>query len=126
MRIQIVLHQKTISASGILTVKHSLYPARPILVAQPMERALNNYYSIMQSDFMLIHDNYESKDNHHRIVEGKYLYSLYEKQITLNADIDILCSICGLRDKCIEAGHKIKLTVYCIEGCFLRKYAGEV
>ena len=68
----------------------------------------------------------EVKDKHHRIAEGKYLkylYSLHEKQGTLDAKIDMLCPMCSLRKKCIEGGHEHKLTVYCIEGCFLKKLA---
>jgi len=70
-----------------------------------------------------------AKDNHHRIAEGKYLkylYSLHEKQGTLDADLDDLCKVCSLNKKCMEEGHEGKLTVYCIEGCFLKKLIGVV
>jgi len=69
----------------------------------------------------------DAKDNHHRIAEGKYLkylHTLHEKQNTLDADLDELCKICSLVKKCIDEGHEGKLTVYCIEGCFLRKMVG--
>ncbi|MCZ7404393.1 MAG: HNH endonuclease [Candidatus Methanoperedens sp.] len=52
-----------------------------------------------------------------RIVEGKYLkllYSLHEKEGTLDVDIkdlDKLCKICDLGDLCEETS----LTVYCLE-----------
>ena len=67
----------------------------------------------------------DAKDGHHRIAEGKYLkylYSLHEKRGTLNERIDILCPICSLGEKCIDEGHEHKLTVYCIEGCFMKRY----
>lgn len=69
----------------------------------------------------------DAKDSHHRIAEGKYLkylYTLHEKQNTLEAGLADLCKICALPQKCIDEGHERKLTVYCIEGCFLRKLAG--
>lgn len=71
----------------------------------------------------------DAKDNHHRIAEGKYLkylYSLHEKQGTLNAGVDILCPTCNLSEKCIKEGHEHKLTVYCIEGCFLKKLVSVI
>lgn len=68
----------------------------------------------------------KEKDNRNRIAEGKYLkylYSLHEKQGTLGYTVSDLCHICTLRQKCIDEGHENKLTVYCIEGCFLKKVA---
>ena len=64
------------------------------------------------------------KDMHNRIAEGKYLkylYSLHEKQGTLEYTVDDLCEKCALSKKCIEENNENKLTVYCIEGCFLKK-----
>jgi len=66
----------------------------------------------------------EKKDDCNRIAEGKYLkylYSLHEKQGTLNCTVSDLCNMCVLDKKCIDENHEGKLTVYCIEGCFLKK-----
>ena len=66
----------------------------------------------------------KTKDNHHRIAEGKYLkylYSLHERNGTLDVGVAILCHVCSLEQTCIEGEHEGKLTVYCIEGCFLKK-----
>ena len=66
----------------------------------------------------------DAKDNHHRIAEGKYLkylYSLHEKRGTLNEKNTTLCPVCYFREKCIKEDVEYKLTVYCIEGCFLKK-----
>lgn len=66
----------------------------------------------------------EAKDNFYRVAEGKYLkylFLLHEKQGTLDYTIEKLCENCKLKNKCIEEGHENKLTVYCIEGCFLKK-----
>lgn len=68
----------------------------------------------------------EAKDNHHRIVEGKYLkylYSLHEKNKSLDMSVGELCDKCILGNKCVAENHEGKLTVYCIEGCFLKKFA---
>ena len=68
------------------------------------------------------------KDNHHRIAEGKYLkylYSLHEKNNTLDKDIEALCP-CRLKQKCANEGTEQKLTVYCIEGCFEKIIAEAV
>jgi len=65
----------------------------------------------------------DAKDNHHRVSEGKYLkylHSLHKKQGTLDAQMDLLCPMCGLIEKCVSGGHAHRLTVYCIEGCFLK------
>ena len=64
----------------------------------------------------------KEKDSHHRIAEGKYLkylYSLHEKQGTLDVeDVRELCPHCDMRSSC-ERDHTVeKLSVYCIEGCF--------
>lgn len=62
------------------------------------------------------------KDSHHRIAEGKYLkylYSLHEKQGTLDIDdVKQLCPNCNMGKKCEEENSVEKLSVYCIEGCF--------
>lgn len=71
----------------------------------------------------------KAKDNHHRIAEGKYLkylYSLHERQGSLDKGVDEICGACSLGEKCVEEGHEHELTVYCIEGCFLKKTAGVV
>jgi len=62
------------------------------------------------------------KDSHHRIAEGKYLkylYSLHEKNNTLEKDINDLCP-CSLKQKCFAENSEHKLSVYCIEGCFTK------
>ena len=62
----------------------------------------------------------ENKNNHHRIAEGKYLkyiYSLHEKNGTLDMTLKDLCP-CYLKQKCADEGHDEKFTLYCIEGCF--------
>ena len=55
-----------------------------------------------------------------RIAEGKYLkllYQLHEQRGTLGlSDIPRLCPSCDLGSRCPVSG---KLTVYCLEGCFL-------
>lgn len=62
------------------------------------------------------------KDKHHRIAEGKYLkylYSLHEKQGTLDVDdVRQLCPNCNLQARCEAENSVEKLSVYCIEGCF--------
>jgi len=67
----------------------------------------------------------EAKDRHHRIAEGKYLkylYSLHEKQGTLNIEtITELCNNCDMQILCEKAETVEKLSVYCIEGCFKLK-----
>jgi len=66
----------------------------------------------------------KAKDNHHRIAEGKYLkylYSLHESQGTIDGVVELLCPMCALKQKCIDGDHEGDLTVYCLEGCFLRK-----
>lgn len=66
----------------------------------------------------------EEKDNQNRIAEGKYLkylYTLHEKNGTLDSSIKELCDNCKLKNKCIEEDHCNKLTVYCLEGCLLNK-----
>jgi hypothetical protein len=63
----------------------------------------------------------ENKDKVPRIAEGKYLkllHSLHNKQRTLGAHAPDLCPRCDLGSKCPE---KAKLTVYCLEGCFLKQ-----
>lgn len=70
----------------------------------------------------------ENKDNISRIAEGKYLkllYDLHEKNGILNINKDNLkmklCPNCDLKDLCKEEGHEGKLTVYCLEGIFVKK-----
>lgn len=62
------------------------------------------------------------KDKYHRIAEGKYLkylYSLHEKQDTLDVDdVRQLCPSCDMRARCKAEDFVEKLSVYCIEGCF--------
>ena len=57
-----------------------------------------------------------------RIAEGKYLkllHFLHEQMVTLDTkDVSQLCPRCDLGSKCPE---KEKLTVYCLEGLFLKK-----
>ena len=64
----------------------------------------------------------KAKDSHHRIAEGKYLkylYSLHEKQNTLDVtDVKELCNHCNMQKACEREGTVEQLTVYCIEGCF--------
>lgn len=50
-----------------------------------------------------------SKDKHHRIAEGKYLkylYSLHEKQGTLNCEANEMCSKCNLGSQCEKENKK--------------------
>lgn len=59
-----------------------------------------------------------------RIAEGKYLkllYSLFEERGLLDVSVSEgtpLCSSCDLEQKCPQKG---KLTVYCLEGTFVKK-----
>lgn len=67
----------------------------------------------------------KAKDQHHRIAEGKYLkylYSLHERQNTLDVDrVALLCANCNMQ-KCCEKENTVgELSVYCIEGCFYKK-----
>jgi len=60
-------------------------------------------------------------DDVNRIAEGKYLkylYSLHEKNGTLDAKVTDLCNICNMKKICERDGCAEKLTVYCLEGCF--------
>jgi len=65
------------------------------------------------------------KDEHHRIAEGKYLkllYKLHEQRVTLDIDdVKLLCPKCDMGNLCKKEGKIGKLTVYCLEGCFLKK-----
>ncbi len=61
-----------------------------------------------------------SRNDLPRIAEGKYLkllYSLHEARGTLAAVPADLCSACDLGARCPVEG---KLSVYCLEGCFVR------
>lgn len=64
----------------------------------------------------------KNKDKHNRIAEGKYLkylYSLHEKQGTLDVEtVTELCKNCDLPKQCENENSVEKLSVYCIEGCF--------
>lgn len=71
---------------------------------------------------------FKNKDKIPRIAEGKYLkllYNLHEKLGTLNMHKNQLrfelCSKCDMGDLCKEEGHPYKLTVYCLEGMFIKK-----
>ncbi|MFA6330197.1 MAG: HNH endonuclease [Candidatus Micrarchaeia archaeon] len=60
----------------------------------------------------------DNKDSIPRIAEGKYLkllYSLHEKQGTLDCTPEEMCPRCDLGPRCPI---KKKLTVFCLEGCF--------
>jgi HNH endonuclease len=67
----------------------------------------------------------KSKDQHHRIAEGKYLKYLYhrhEKQGTLDvSDVMEICGLCNMQTQCAADHSTEKLSVYCIEGCFHKK-----
>jgi 5-methylcytosine-specific restriction endonuclease McrA len=62
----------------------------------------------------------ESRNALPRIAEGKYLkllYSLHEQRETLDAVPTDLCPSCDMGAKCLVAG---KLSVYCLEGPFMK------
>jgi len=68
-----------------------------------------------------------SKDKIPRIAEGKelkLLYDLHDKRGTLKVDREQLgctmCPACDLKPRCIEPGTEEKLTVYCLEGAWVR------
>lgn len=70
----------------------------------------------------------KSKDKHSRIAEGKYLkllYRLHEENNTLNVHKERLksklCPKCDMGKLCKEANKAGKLTVYCLEGVFVKK-----
>lgn len=63
----------------------------------------------------------DEKDHYNRIAEGKYLkylYSLHERQGTLDCIVTDMCPRCNMRNLCEEANSVEKISVYCIEGCF--------
>ncbi|MCL4435316.1 MAG: HNH endonuclease [Thaumarchaeota archaeon] len=63
----------------------------------------------------------ENRDGLPRIAEGKYLkllYELHEHRGTISMKPQELCPKCDLGAKCPEKG---ALTVYCLEGVFLKK-----
>ena len=66
----------------------------------------------------------KNKDRHHRIAEGKYLklmYKLHEDRGTLDiTDVKELCADCDMGALCEEEGSVERLTVYCLEGCFIK------
>jgi len=65
-----------------------------------------------------------NKDEHHRIAEGKYLkllYQLHDQEGTLDIrEVKELCGGCDMGPHCQEANTVGKLTVYCMEGGFLK------
>jgi hypothetical protein len=70
----------------------------------------------------------KNKDKIPRIAEGKYLkllYELHDNLKTLNTDKcelkNKLCPKCDMVNICKKEGHEGKLTVYCIEGVFIKK-----
>lgn len=63
----------------------------------------------------------KAKDEHNRIAEGKYLkylYSLHERQGTLDCVATDMCPKCNMRAQCEKDNSVEKISVYCIEGCF--------
>lgn len=66
----------------------------------------------------------KNKDKHNRIAEGKYLkylYSLHEKRGTLDVEtVTDLCKNCDMPKQCEKENSVEKLSVYCIEGCFIK------
>jgi hypothetical protein len=66
----------------------------------------------------------ENKDKHHRIAEGKYLkylYELHNKRGTLDVDnVKELCIKCDMKSQCERYNTVERLSVYCLEGCFLK------
>lgn len=67
----------------------------------------------------------DSKDEHHRIAEGKYLkllYKLHELNGSLDvSDVMLLCLKCDMGQLCAGENSIGKLSVYCLEGCFTKK-----
>lgn len=67
----------------------------------------------------------DAKDKHNRIAEGKYLkylYSLHEKHGTLDVEtVTELCANCDMQKHCEQENSVEKLSVYCIESCFMKK-----
>ena len=66
----------------------------------------------------------ENKDRHHRIAEGKYLKYLssrHEANGTLDCTVvSDLCINCDMAILCAKEGTVEKLSVYCLEGCFVK------
>lgn len=69
----------------------------------------------------------KEKDKIPRIAEGKYLkllYELHEKKGTLNINkVELkskLCPQCDKAELCKKEGKEGKLTVYCLEGIFVK------
>ena len=65
-----------------------------------------------------------NKDQHHRIAGGKYLkllYQLHDERGTLDiTSVGKLCGHCDMGELCEKEGTIERLTVYCLEGGFLR------
>ena len=51
---------------------------------------------------------------------------IYEENGTLDSTIEDLCDGCKLQPKCIEEGHEHKTTVYCLEGCLMKKDEAKI
>lgn len=71
---------------------------------------------------------YSNKDKIPSIAEGKYLkllYELHEKLGTLGINVkelkEKLCPKCDMGDLCLQIGKVGKLTVFCLEGVFVKK-----
>lgn len=71
---------------------------------------------------------YANKDKIPSIAEGKYLkliYQLHEKLGTLNVNKNeitrLLCPRCDMGKTCKNEDHEGKLTIYCLEGIFIKK-----
>jgi hypothetical protein len=66
----------------------------------------------------------DNKDKHHRIAEGKYLkylFNLHVRKGTLELDkVTDLCKDCDMHKLCERDNSVKKLSVYCLEGCFVK------
>jgi len=65
----------------------------------------------------------DAKDKFNHIAEGKYLkylYSLHQKDGTLDCSAEDMCGRCDMEPRCKAANTVGKLSVFCIEGCFHR------
>jgi len=65
----------------------------------------------------------DAKDKFNHIAEGKYLkylYSLHQKNGTLDCSAEDMCGRCDMEPRCKAANTVGKLSVFCIEGCFHR------
>jgi len=67
---------------------------------------------------------YKNKDDINYIAVSKYLkylYTLHERNGTLDCLVTDMCPNCDMQALCEKECHSEKLTVYCMEGCFKRK-----